>query len=98
MNLGVIKSYNSGSASGKIHSSNDGEVDFSYQHGQTIVYGQDMTVPEFSGKHIQPKGYRLKLPRPGDAVVYGIFDGQIIWGYAAHVLSALERQHGTEFR
>lgn len=77
-------------AGGKAHG-------FDYSGGRTIVSSNNMPEPVL-GRHTQPSGFELKVPRVGDSVVFTIIDSGVQWGYAEHYVDASLRRAPSEFR
>ncbi|MFB9728696.1 hypothetical protein [Haloechinothrix salitolerans] len=100
MHLGIVASFNSGTGVGEIVYRGGSRVQFRFSDGRSIVYGTDLAIPTFSNQQAQPMGHSLKIPRVGDPVVFAKGQGEEAptWGYARHVVDAVERRFGTEFK
>ena len=98
MEVGVVSSFNTVMQTGVIAATAGRSYSFRYGQGQSFMYGADLATPVLSGRHLQPAGSGLKLPRPGDAVICRVVDGHIeAWGYLRHYSDLVERRFGTEF-
>jgi len=96
---GIVSKYNDIKQRGVIASSDGRTHRFRFTDGQNMMSGDDLVVPRFTGRHDQPPGFRLKVPRVGDAVIFTAKprQGYITWGYMQHYLYLVERKHGSEF-
>lgn len=99
MEVGVVTAFDLFTHTGVISTSEGNEYSFAYQQGQNQAYGPGLDSPVFSGRHEQPAGFGLKLPRPGDPVLFQLSasDGISVWGYLRHYLDLAEHRHGTQF-
>ncbi len=85
MLFGVIHSYDKGSQTGQLLSSGSQLLNFAYGQGQNLMNEGNASTPAFTGRHEQPKGYSLKIPVPGELVIFESADGLLArWGYICH--------------
>ncbi len=98
MQIGIVLTWESTSNSGSILSSRT-EVSFNYGSGRSVISSSSEHEPELSSTHNQGDGFKLKLPRIGDSVVFFTApDGSVqSWGYAEHYVGAAVRKFGSGF-
>lgn len=96
MNIGIVTSWDSETQSGELVSAGC-QYFFAYADGRTII-GTDDTVKPLFGTHEQPEGFKLKIPRAGDILVFQSGDSFMQWAYAEHYVSAALRKVPSEFR
>lgn len=101
MEIGIVTSYDQSTQVGEITSPTGELFAFEYKNGQHLKTGNDIVTPQFTGRHAQPKGYSLKIPRLGDPVIFiRSNDNKTMiktWGYGRHFVNAAEYKYGTEF-
>lgn len=98
--IGLVSKYDEATQVGCITTPEGCSYDFRYVDGQNMMSGDDLAVPRFSGHHSQPRGFRLKLPKAGDPVVFTIaWQSGVVatWGYMHHFLDLTERKYGPTF-
>lgn len=97
MKLGVITAYDSSKESGEVTDTYGKVFVFNYKDGQNMESGGDLITPKLTGRHSQPKGYKLKTPMVGDPIAFYGSKKVTRWGYARHFVDLAERQYDTNF-
>jgi hypothetical protein len=99
MEIGLVSKYNDIGQRGVIVSPHGDAHSFRYIDGQSMMSGDDLMVPLFTGRHDQRSGFQLKVPRVGDAVIFAGKPGEnyVVWGYLQHFLDLVERKYGSDF-
>jgi hypothetical protein len=94
MELGVVCAFDASSLQGQIMTPDGRIYTFDYARGQNMMSGRP--TPQFTGRHEQPAGFRLKHPSEGDVVAFARAARGAIntWGYVYHFMDLVERQYG----
>ena len=97
--MGIVTAYDNNKQSGEITDTAGNKMNFYYKDGQSLIYGNSLVIPQFSGHHDRPTGYALKVPAIGDAICFTKLNkGMVkVWGYVRHFIDLTERQYGTNF-
>lgn len=99
MQIGVVSRFDEFSQTGEITTPNSSRHQFLFSNGQSMMIDESHLCPRLSGKHLQGRGYHLKLPKVGDAVVFELLSGSDLrWGYADHFNYLLNLHHDNGFR
>jgi hypothetical protein len=96
MQKAIVEKFCPKSGRGTLRTSDGHLVAFAYKQGQNMMITDDSEVPQFTGHHEQPRGYRLKYPAIGDVILFEGTSQQplVRWGYVAQHEALAARRSG----
>lgn len=101
MQIGTIINWDYGTGIITIADGTGARYTADYSAGQTLFTTPTQPIPQFSGRHTQVSGHALKVPYPGDPIVFelGGATGNVFrWGYFQHYNDLLAHSFAAELR